>query len=611
MPYVKGATERFVATPEEVMQVMDEGKLNRKVASTKMNADSSRSHSIFLINVKQENMATETKLSGKLYLVDLAGSEKVGKTGAEGETLEEAKNINKSLSALGNVISALAEGTKTHIPYRDSKMTRILQDSLGGNCRTTIIICCSPSSFNDCETKSTLLFGVRAKTIKNTVQANVELTAEQWKRKFEKEEIKSKKYERLYRAAREELEKWRGGENIGEGEQVDFGTVAAYTAPTPTLDEKKNKGEKTGEKRSKNGSGDSNSARIHEIVENDQNSTKSASKTSIQAPETSQNETAHITGTLSQSDAAQVQELYNQMDDKDEQISQLSQLVESLKEQLVELESLLIQNKTDNDDHDTNIAKLQAEHDQAKAEVNEVLSALEELAVNYDEKSQALDTKSGEVEGLANELQGKQQNLTKLQSELSNVTTLSETHRLRASDMLSGLLKDLYDMGIVSPSQIAQGVLNTGNPGRNGEISENGGTEGDFDSGNDEFSKIDDEFTAARLLVSKVKSEVSTLVERCEKLDGDKTSFQSSLELKTKTLDETKLKLSQHENKVSTLSMCLKDVESKRRDLEDQVSELHEEIARLQRVRMINIKNCMIIAHNQQNSTFIKNIFNL
>ena len=140
MPFVKGATERFVASPEEVMQVMDEGKMNKKVASTKMNADSSRSHSIFLINVKQENLETQTKLTGKLYLVDLAGSEKVGKTGAAGETLEEAKNINSSLSALGNVISALASGTKTHVPYRDSKMTRILQDSLGGNCRTTIII---------------------------------------------------------------------------------------------------------------------------------------------------------------------------------------------------------------------------------------------------------------------------------------------------------------------------------------------------------------------------------------------------------------------------------------------------------------------------------------
>ncbi|PKK17518.1 hypothetical protein A306_00000418, partial [Columba livia] len=126
-----------------------------------MNEHSSRSHSIFLINIKQENVETEQKLSGKLYLVDLAGSEKVSKTGAEGAVLDEAKNINKSLSALGNVISALAEGTKAYVPYRDSKMTRILQDSLGGNCRTTMFICCSPSSYNDAETKSTLMFGQR------------------------------------------------------------------------------------------------------------------------------------------------------------------------------------------------------------------------------------------------------------------------------------------------------------------------------------------------------------------------------------------------------------------------------------------------------------------
>uniref|UniRef100_A0A8C6T7S7 Kinesin-like protein n=1 Tax=Neogobius melanostomus TaxID=47308 RepID=A0A8C6T7S7_9GOBI len=167
VPFVKGCTERFVTSPEEVMDVIDEGKANRHVAVTNMNEHSSRSHSIFLINIKQENVETEQKLSGKLYLVDLAGSEKVSKTGAEG-----------SLSALGNVISALAEGTKSHVPYRDSKMTRILQDSLGGNCRTTMFICCSPSSYNDVETKSTLMFGQRAKTIRNTVSVNLELTLE-------------------------------------------------------------------------------------------------------------------------------------------------------------------------------------------------------------------------------------------------------------------------------------------------------------------------------------------------------------------------------------------------------------------------------------------------
>ena len=95
--------------------------------------------------------------------MDLAGSEKVGKTGASGQTLDEAKNINKSLTSLGLVINTLTDGKSTHIPYRDSKLTRVLQESLGGNSKTCLIITCSPSSFNEAETISTLRFGKRAK----------------------------------------------------------------------------------------------------------------------------------------------------------------------------------------------------------------------------------------------------------------------------------------------------------------------------------------------------------------------------------------------------------------------------------------------------------------
>lgn len=98
---------------------------------------------------------------GKLNLADLAGSEKIGKTGATGETLEEAKKINQSLSTLGNCINALTKSKRGYIPYRDSKLTHILRESLGGNCKTTLIITCSPHKFNFDETVSTLKFGQR------------------------------------------------------------------------------------------------------------------------------------------------------------------------------------------------------------------------------------------------------------------------------------------------------------------------------------------------------------------------------------------------------------------------------------------------------------------
>jgi kinesin family protein 5 len=137
-----------------------------------MNEGSSRSHSVFTITVSQRHILNNSMKSGKLVLVDLAGSEMVRKTNASGQQLEEAKMINKSLSALGQVIYALTDEKATHIPYRDSKLTRILQDSLGGNSKTVLIVAVSPSSYNANETISTLRFGTRAKSIENKVSVN-------------------------------------------------------------------------------------------------------------------------------------------------------------------------------------------------------------------------------------------------------------------------------------------------------------------------------------------------------------------------------------------------------------------------------------------------------
>eukprot|EP01065_Artemidia_motanka_P038293 TRINITY_DN4714_c2_g1_i1.p1 TRINITY_DN4714_c2_g1~~TRINITY_DN4714_c2_g1_i1.p1 ORF type:complete len:907 (+),score=424.30 TRINITY_DN4714_c2_g1_i1:69-2723(+) len=179
--FIADVTEEYVASPAEIFALMRQGASNRAVASTRMNADSSRSHSIFQINITQKHSVKLDTVTGKLFLVDLAGSEKVGKTKAEGQQLEEAKLINKSLSCLGLVINALTDRRSQHIPYRDSKLTRLLQDSLGGNARTSLIICCSVSEYNQAETLSTLRFGQRAKSIKNKAKVNRELSIAEYK----------------------------------------------------------------------------------------------------------------------------------------------------------------------------------------------------------------------------------------------------------------------------------------------------------------------------------------------------------------------------------------------------------------------------------------------
>jgi len=175
--YIEDVTEAYVSQETEVFDLMKLGNAHRAISATNMNEGSSRSHSIFILSIHQNNLHDLSAKTGKLYLVDLAGSEKIAKTGAAGQVLEEAKQINKSLSALGNVINALTDNKgHQHIPYRDSKLTRILQESLGGNSRTTLIITCSPSVFNEMETVSTLRFGYRAKSIKNKPKINREFT---------------------------------------------------------------------------------------------------------------------------------------------------------------------------------------------------------------------------------------------------------------------------------------------------------------------------------------------------------------------------------------------------------------------------------------------------
>jgi len=196
--YIEDLSEHYVACEEEVLDFMKIGSDNRTIGQTKMNEKSSRSHSIFIMTIYQNNLKLMTAKTGKLFLVDLAGSEKISKSGATGLTLEQAKNINKSLTTLGMVINNLTDGKSSHVPYRDSKLTRVLQESLGGNSKTCLIITCSPSMFNHHETVSTLRFGERAKRIKNKPKINKEVTVAELKIEIENlEKIIQKRNKRI------------------------------------------------------------------------------------------------------------------------------------------------------------------------------------------------------------------------------------------------------------------------------------------------------------------------------------------------------------------------------------------------------------------------------
>ncbi|XP_065053066.1 kinesin heavy chain-like isoform X2 [Rhopilema esculentum] len=528
VPYVKGASERFVSSPEEVMEVIAEGKANRHIAVTNMNEHSSRSHSIFLINVKQENTETQKKLSGKLYLVDLAGSEKVSKTGAEGTVLDEAKNINKSLSALGNVISALAEGSQ-YIPYRDSKMTRILQESLGGNSRTTIVICCSPSSFNEVESRSTLLFGQRAKTIKNTVVVNEELTAEEWKRRYEKEKEKNGKLRAMLQHLEKELGRWRNGESVPVHERITSLKDHKITEPVE--------------------------------VPQTQAVSQSPSKSVVTVVNNGLSEEERKTFDEERS------KLYVQLDERDDEIQSQAALINELKQQLSDMEDSLAFTKASSASLESQVNQITKENESSKTEVKEVLQALEELAVNYDQKLQEVDQKSKENETFMEELNTKQSELTKALKDVELLTETMNIMKRKIAEITNILLEELAEIGHVVGGSLS-GV-------KRPSLESQG--------------QLDEEFTIARLYVSKLKTEVKTLVTSNKTLVQVKKDSQSKLDVNEKDLAAAHLLISQHEAKLNTLNISLREVEGKKRILEEAVDTLNEEIAGLKANEQMNL----------------------
>jgi kinesin family protein 5 len=530
VPYVKGVTEQFVASPEEVLAAIEEGKNNRQVAVTNMNEHSSRSHSVFQIQVEQENKATQKKLTGKLYLVDLAGSERVGKTGAEGAVLEEAKNINKSLSAVGNVISALAEGTKSHVPYRDSKLTRILQESLGGNSRTTIVICCSPASWNEAETKSTLQFGSRAKTIKNVVVINEELTAEEWKRLYEREKDKNAKLKAQllhYIGIIAELKRFRSGERVPESEWVNLNEVDAAhltesTIMTPSMSE----------------------------------STFIPAAAPPQQPLLSS-----TTGPMSDEERRKYEEersrLYQQLDEKDDEIQVQSQLVEKYKSQQQEAEEINKQSQQEYTGALNEIARLQEENGKYREETDELFAAIQEVAMSLEQKKTEAENLVRENDKLTEDFTKKSLDYIEYKAKVDELSEILANQKRKICESVQAMLREFGELGsnYPIPEKFASDVIDPDKP-------------------------LDEEMLAhARICISKLTTDYKSAIQKASELQNGSGDVEKRLETNEKELSDCRLQIQQLDAKNKSLQETIDSQEKAKRSLEDDLDALNSRLA--------------------------------
>jgi kinesin family protein 5 len=357
-------------------------------------------------------------------------------------------------------------------------------------------------------------FGRRAKTIKNVVSVNEELTAEEWKRRYEREKEKVSRLRGKLERAEEELERWRKGETVSAEEQVALRDESAM--PTPN----------------------DSSAQLQLL-------NVSKLPTSV--------------GSVANVDSAKLEQererLYQQLDEKDEEINQQTQYAEKLKEQLLEQEDLISTSRKDYEKLQQEMSRIQAENEAAKDEVKEVLQALEELALNYDQKASEADIKAREFENISEELNQKQAHLNTTMAELQQLRDTASHQKKKTNDMLASLLQDLNEIGQAIGAPLVDNV-------KLGE-------------------RLEEEFTAARLLVAKTKSEVKNLVYRCQTLESTQTDCNKKIDEYEKSLGECRLKVSQTEARMTALQETAKDVDSRKRALEEQLDALNHECTRL------------------------------
>lgn len=252
--------------------------------------------------------------------------------------------------------------------------------------------------------------------------------------------------------------------------------------------------------------------------------------------------------------------LYAQLDEKDDEINNQSQQLEKYNIQLNEQEELINQLRKENDDLQSRIGTLEADNESQKDEVKEVLRALEELAMNFDQKQQEAENKSKENVTLTQELDKKLNNLKAIEDELENCKEVAQNQRKRILDMMVTLLKDLGEIGVIVGGTVANEFKKPSM---------------------DNFETAEEDFTMARLYVSKLKGEIKILTQRCASLDEQRTESERGFESKVKELEECRLNLVQNEARLKSQQDYGKDLEGKKRKLDEELDVLREELAKV------------------------------
>ena len=473
--YLEGVHRIKCKSPSECKELFHMGEKNRATASTKMNEHSSRSHAILILRIERSiQMMTKTKVknvkqatdriiqTSDLYLVDLAGSERVKKTGATADRLKEAKLINQSLLALGNVISALSDPKSTHISYRDSKLTRLLQNSLGGNSKTALIVTVSPSTYNTDETISSLFFALRAMKVQNKPTVNKSVDYQALCQKLQEDLDKlNDDYAKLkieYEKVVTELDRIKKSEKYLEiKKNIDINNIDNINGGNLiNINEKNEKNEKTGL-----GGAIKNSADVQKI--------KSDYKKKIKKLEEfyenlMKNKTEEYENILKKVDSI-VYEKESQLDKLTSEIGELNKTIklqkadiEDLTKEKEELQKSVIDLSTQVQEHKDlmSINRTEKEYKALIEQLNDTISTLENKILKMEDTSlinesskykisENLNTRIDDMQEEINILNKKLNDIKVLKSKNEIKLKLSKEEALKSKSFKEGLKSDIIE----------------------------------------------------------------------------------------------------------------------------------------------------------------------